>query len=124
MKKFYAILILFALVYSESDPFVTADDFEDSTTDNTKDGTIVDSVNASERYTDQAHLWRNLDIIIGFMLGSYSKVSYFSRNMDCFSHTLGLGQTFAAYNMAFDQKFPKEGRDKIIWFSVLGASIY
>lgn len=68
-------------------------------------------------------LWSNVDLITGFVVGSYSKMSFFSRNNDCFSNALGLGQTFVAYHIAYDQEFPRGTMPKLIWYgSLLSAS--
>jgi len=47
-------------------------------------------------------------MIAGFLLGSYSKVSYFNRNNDCFANTLGMGLKFVDMHRTFDTEFATE----------------
>ena len=69
-------------------------------------------------------MWANVDLITGFVVGAYSKMSYFSRNNDCFANALGLGQTFVSYHATADQPFPSKIMEKAFWYGNLLVSYY
>ena len=80
------------------------------------------TVSLAYGYTKQAEFWAYTDMFVGLVIGSYTKMSLFSRNNDCFSNTLNLGTFLVNYHMLADHEVGKHVIGKAMWYSSIAVS--